>query len=314
MGLAPSPDKLQARQPFLGTFQQPLKQNGVMLLNHPVTSNTTKQIWRVRLVHAESGARVVEASCEEGGQPLAMALGEATTAEEAEDRARHRAEQMLLETSYTPASLLREEADQPETTPLPQSSPPSLSTSVGTPATSGATISPDRVSGQPAISQSPVAPGQQEPSPSQAGSEPSDWSEDLATVEVQLERLGWDRNQESVYLERCFGHMERSSITRYQDLRLYIDALQALSPSADPCTAPLPGQLQPPLPSREFLMQTNGKLLDQLGWTTKQGRDFLKGHFGHTSRQSLSDEQMMRFNQQLEALLTTDGGDRSALS
>ena len=120
-----------------------------------------------------------------------------------------------------------------------------------------------------------------------------------------------------MYLERCFGHMERSSITRYQDLRLYVDALQALSPPADPCTAPLPEtplpgqQVEPPLPSRELLMANNGALLSRLGWNTQQGRDFLKRHFDHSGRQSLSDEQMMKFNRQLETLLTTGAGHGS---
>ena len=247
--------------------------------NHPVTSGATTTIWRVRLVHAELGARVVEASCEEGGQLLAMAFGEATTAEVAEDRARRRAAQVLLETHPpAPATPPPEEAepgkaDQP-TPPLPQQSP---------------------------------GPG---------ASEPEDWSEDLAVVEVQLERLGWDRNQESVYLERSFGHMERSNITRYRDLRLYIDALQRLSPPADPCTAPLPGQHEPPppLPSRELLIKNGNTLLRQLGWTTDQGRAFLKRHFGHTSRQALSDEQLMQFNEQLDALAVTGGGDGSPTS
>jgi len=151
-------------------------------------------------------------------------------------------------------------------------------------------------------------------SESEDASEPADWSEDLALVEAQLEKLGWDRNQESVYLERWLGYMERSRITRYQDLRLYIDALQILSPPADPCTAPLPGQLQQPPPSRELLIQNGNALLRQLGWTTDQGRAFLKRHFGHTSRQSLSDEQLMKFNRQLDALAVTVGGDAAPVS
>ncbi|MYI71300.1 MAG: hypothetical protein F4099_02040, partial [Synechococcus sp. SB0673_bin_10] len=67
-----------------------------------MTSKTTRTIWRVRLVHAELGARVVEASCEEGGRLLAMAFGEATTAEVAEDHARRRAAQMLPESRPAP--------------------------------------------------------------------------------------------------------------------------------------------------------------------------------------------------------------------
>ena len=265
--------------------------------NHPVTSSSTTT-WRIRLVHAELGARVVEASCENEGQLLAMAFGEATTAEVAEDRARRRAAQMLDEAQPAPAP------------PLPEAS--------------AGTLVPEESHEQPTPPPQPATPAPQQspapaPSPSPAFasgvSEPADWSEDLAVVEVQLERLGWNRSQESVYLERSFGHMERSSITRYQDLRLYIDALQRLSPPADPCMAPLPGQHEAPppppapLPSREVLIQSGNTLLRQLGWTTDQGRAFLKRHFGHTSRQALNDEQLMQFNQQLETLVLTSGGD-----
>ena len=292
-----------------------------------MTSKTTTTIWRVRLVHAELGSRVVEASCEGGGRLLAMALGEATTAEVAEDRARRRAAQ-LLEPHLAPSPPLSgqppvageaesEETDQ-SSVPEPQSSPPPQRTTVGAPVPPVGIPEPDGDARpepeQPTISPQPTAPVPQPSPPNHDVSEPADWSEDLAVVEVQLERLEWDRNQESVYLERCFGHMERSSITRYQDLRLYIDALRALSPPADPCTVPLPGQHQPPRPSPELLIQNGNALLRQLGWTTQQGRAFLKRHFGHTSRQSLSGEQLMQFNQQLENLLATGGEDDSLAS
>ena len=270
----------------MGTIQQ----NGANLFNHPVASDTTTPIWRVRLVHTELGTRVVEASCEDEGQVLAMAFGEAATAEVAEDRARQRAAQMLLETYPAPA-LEAPPEQQPED------------------AQPGA-------ADQPGPLDPPASALLSQPSPPSPGaSEPADWSDDLALVEVQLERLGWDRNQESVYLERSFGRMERSGITDYQDLRLYIDALQRLSPPADPCTAPLPGQHEspPPLPSRDLLIQNGNALLRQLGWTTDQGRAFLKRHFGHTSRQALGDEQLMQFNQQLEAH-RVGGGDASPVS
>ena len=274
-------------------------------MDRPVTSKTTRTIWRVRLVHAELGARVVEASCEEGGRLLAMAFGEATTAEVAEDHARRRAAQML-----------------PESRPAPDQQPPPPPTTVEAPVPSAEILKPEEPEGsspgQPTIppqsvtlTPQPFPPG---PGVSEGASEPADWSEDLAVVEVQLERLGWDRNQESVYLERCLGYMERSRITRYQDLRLYIDALRTLSPPADPCTAPLPGQLHQPPPSRELLIQNGNTLLRRLGWTTDQGRAFLKRHFDHTSRQSLSDEQLMQFNRQLDALAATAGGDASPAS
>ena len=272
-------------------------------------------MWRVRLVHAELGSRVVEASCEQGEQVLAMALGEATTAEVAEDRARRRAARMLLERQPAPAPPPAETPEDPEPEPADPPSPPDQQPSPLPPPAAQPPVAQPAVSPQPATpplpQPSPLSPAASEPDVS----EPADWSEDLAAVEVQLERLGWDRNQESVYLERSFGRMERSGITDYQDLQLYIDALQRLVPAADPCTAPLPGQAEPPpLPSRELLIRNGNALLRQLGWTTDQGRAFLKRHFGHTSRQALDNEQLMQFNQQLDAHRVGGGSAASPMS
>ncbi|MFM8524765.1 MAG: hypothetical protein ACKOCM_03995 [Cyanobacteriota bacterium] len=123
--------------------------------------------------------------------------------------------------------------------------------------------------------------------------DPEDWSDDLARIDLQVQRLGWDRQQEALYLERAFGHPSRSRLTRYGDLMAYLQALSALEAGADPTRVALP------LHRRDLLEQCD-ELLGRLGWDPDQGRLFLELNFQCSSRQHLSDQQLLQFNMLLE--------------
>lgn len=149
------------------------------------------------------------------------------------------------------------------------------------PASKAEAAAPDSIA---AINPEPSA----EPSP-----DPEDWSDDLARIDLEVQRLGWSRSQEAVYLERAFGHPSRSRLTRYGDLVAYLQALGGLEPGADPSLGALP------LRRRDLLEQCD-ELLGLLGWDPDQGRLFLELHFQCSSRQHLSDSQLLQFNMQLE--------------
>jgi len=266
---------------------------------------------QARLVHAESGRRVVEVTAHEHGELLGSALGEAASSEEAEDRALAR----LL------ARLNRPAAPAPEA-PAPQS--PALQSPALQPSPEGqpslglepdlersqpaaTPMTPPPVTPIPALTESkPPAPEPSLPSLPKASSateapqeplpDPDDWSSELARIDLQLRRLGWQREQESSYLERAFGHPSRSRLTSYADLLAYLQALEALEPGCDPSNAPVP------LRRRDLLVQCDG-LLAQLGWDAQQGRRFLERQFQASSRQQLSDEQLLQFNMLLEGEL-----------
>lgn len=129
--------------------------------------------------------------------------------------------------------------------------------------------------------------------------DPDDWSEELAELERLLRQLGWEREQESIYLERAFGHRSRSRLIRYADLLAYLAALRQLEPGVDPAQAALPLR-------RSDLLRRSDGLLARLGWGAAQGRSLLEREFNLASRQQLSDDDLLRFNdllaQQLEAL------------
>jgi len=125
--------------------------------------------------------------------------------------------------------------------------------------------------------------------------DPEDWSAELAQLELELQRLGWDRDQEAVYLQRVFGNPNRNRLTNYADLQAYLAALQGFSPGTQASSAPAP------LRRGELLSQCD-QLLAKLQWDPGQGRALLEQHFSLTSRQQLSDSQLLQFNMLLEDL------------
>ena len=214
---------------------------------------------QVDLLHADGQRVVVRVSCSSGGV-LISALGEAPGAEQAEDRALARLQQRLAK----------------PTAPAPAPAPASVAVAV-----------PVAV----AVAVEPAPEPASEPTP-----EPEDWSEELTAVEMELQRLNWDRSKEGQYLQRAFGHSSRSRLVRYGDLVAYLKALRILEPPLEPTAAALP-LLRP------ALLKTSDELLGQLAWGAEEGRAFLVEHFSQTSRQQLSDAQLQEFNQSLQQLL-----------
>jgi hypothetical protein len=234
-----------------------------------------------RLVHAEPGRRVVEVRAREGSLELGSSLGEAATAEEAEDRARRRL-LARLGTAVAPTAA----ASPPESAPAsPQGPPPESAPGSAAAETSASTAE------TPA--QEPEAPP---PEPGEPAADPEDWSGELAQLELALQRLGWGRDQEGIYLQRAFGHPSRARITTYADLTAYLRALEQLAPGSDPAAADVP------LRRRDLLHQCD-ELLERLGWDPQQGRSFLRSRLGAESRRQLSDPDLLRFNMLLEEAL-----------
>jgi hypothetical protein len=132
-------------------------------------------------------------------------------------------------------------------------------------------------------------PGAEEPA-----ADPEDWSSELAQLELELKRLGWQREQESSYLERAFGHPSRSRLTTYADLLAYLQALAGLEPGSDPANAAIP------LRRKDLLLQCD-QLMSQLNWDAGKGKEYLEQQFNLNSRQQLSDSQLLHFNMLLES-------------
>lgn len=135
--------------------------------------------------------------------------------------------------------------------------------------------------------------------------DPEDWSQELLQLDRQLQRLGWARDQEGVYLQRAFGHPSRSRLTRWADLTAFLRALEELEPGADPASAPIPLQ-------RTDLLSQCDTLLERLGWDTLSARRYLEQNLAVSSRQQLSDAQLLQFNMLLEGELIQAGSGQPA--
>jgi hypothetical protein len=232
----------------------------------------------VRLLHCDAGRRVVLVSAREGERFLGSALGEAGNAEEAEDRARAR-----LLASLEPAAGAR--PARPAPAQRPGKGEPVAPAGLSPPPSAAPTSAPAPI----------LAPqdGTPELPPDPRDEDPQDWSPELTRLDLQMRRLGWDREREAIYLQRCFGHPSRDRITVFADLMTYLQAIEALEPGSDPAIAAVPLR-------RGDLLQQCDLLLQQLGWDGSRGRSFLEQQLGVSSRQQLKDADLLRFNMLLE--------------
>lgn len=257
---------------------------------------------QAQLCHISSDRCVVLVEGFEGSTALGSALGEGRTATEAEDQALARLHARLTSVQRTPSeaplatapravpsrkpvqaepqspatasnaiSQLAEQSDQPRTREVGNDSPP---------------VTSHRPKAQPTDPQPP----------SEAPTDPDDWSEELTAIDLELQRIGWDRDSERVYLERAFGHGSRHRLTRFNDLVAYLKRLRALSPGASPATAEIPLR-------RSDLVTQSDEILQRLQWSQQQAKDFLQNSLKASSRQQLSDEQLLSFNMMLEEQL-----------
>jgi hypothetical protein len=274
---------------------------------------------RVQLVHADGQVRVVHVSAYAGEQLLGSALGEAPDAEAAEDRALQR---LLARLAAAPAPGA---AVGPAVAATPAQVHPASATSRQPQSESAAKVptehqavplgeatssppTPIAASPEPAAAADPTAP---EPAPAPAAepapepaaeppADPEDWSSELLHLDRELQRLQWGRAEEEVYLQRAFGHSSRNRLTSYADLLAYLRAIEALGTPADPATAAVPMR-------RQDLLSQCDALLRQLGWPRERARQFLESQLQVSSRQQLSDQDLLQFNLLLEGELLAAG-------
>ena len=252
---------------------------------------------KVEICHIDSNRCVVRVSCFEGEHDLGSSLGEAADAEQAEDRARERLLERLLKAEAHP------ERKQPAKSPIKkpkQSEKEQLKEQEGPDKNEQSRAEPPLVaSPQDQASQPKEITGQIGEAiaePSEAPTDPDDWSEELTAIDLQLKRIGWAREHEHMYLERAYGHGSRHKLTRYSDLVSYLNKLKSFEVGADA------GAVQSPL-RRSDLITQGDEMLTTLKWDQERAKIFLQSKLGATSRQQLSDEQLFEFNMLLEEQL-----------
>jgi hypothetical protein len=161
---------------------------------------------QARLVHADGQRRVVLVTAREGERVLGSALGEATGAEEAEDRALARLLTRLGVAPEAGAGMGRPPASLPTRLPPieaadgPGGEPSPSPASAGDQAERSGVVASERAGVEAEPSLRPVA--EPEPAPPEPPIDPEDWSAELAQLDLQLKRLGWSREEEAIFLQQ----------------------------------------------------------------------------------------------------------------
>ena len=258
-----------------------------------------------QLCHVSSDRCVVLVEAYEGTTPLGSALGEGRSVSEAEDQAleRLRARLSISEPAKnreptpttSPASVesLTEPVGSKQLQPIRRVAPPEITKSEDHKQVS----KPQQKQPTPvADAAETVERGPDPQPPSESPIDPEDWSEELTAIDLELQRIGWDRDSEKIYLERAFGHASRHRLTRFSDLVAYLKRLRDLPAGSDPQHAEIPLR-------RSDLVTQGDEILKRLQWNQQQAKDFLNQQLQASSRQQLTDEQLLNFNMLLEEQL-----------
>ena len=242
---------------------------------------------KVDICHIDNNRCVVRVSGFDGEEDLGSSLGEAADAEEAENRARQRLEDRQTDQKeIMGAKRPRQDpqTQQPKPTKIPSQKNPD-------------TLEVQRAAPRASINVQANEPEQVSlEEPNEAPTDPEDWSEELTAIDMQLKHIGWNREQENTYLERAYGHGSRHKLTRYSDLVSFLNKLKSLDIGAEASS------VQTPL-RRSDLITQGDTMLTTLEWGQDSAKTFLQSKLGATSRQQLSDEQLLEFNMLLEEQL-----------
>ena len=258
-----------------------------------------------QLCHVSSDRCVVLVEAYEGTTPLGSALGEGRSAIEAEDQALERlrarlgtseparAEEAMPTTSQASVESLVPPGKSKQPQSIRRVAPPEIAESVE----AKQVMKPQQKQPTPvAEAAETVERGPAPQAPSESPIDPEDWSEELTAIDLELQRIGWDRDSEKIYLERAFGHASRHRLTRFSDLVAYLKRLRDLSVGSDPQHAEIPLR-------RSDLVAQGDEILKRLQWNQQQAKDFLNQQLQASSRQQLTDEQLLNFNMLLEEQL-----------
>ena len=123
--------------------------------------------------------------------------------------------------------------------------------------------------------------------------DPSDWSNELVSIDSEIERLNWSREDEVNFLEQNFGYNNRNKITKYSELVNYLSLLKK-----NEC-----------ITSSKFTKERISKMIKEtdiilmeLSWDHKQGREYLQKEFNVSTRKELDEKQLISFLEKLKTI------------
>tara|TARA_B100001250_G_C19761436_1_gene772654 strand:+ start:36 stop:695 length:660 start_codon:yes stop_codon:yes gene_type:complete len=123
--------------------------------------------------------------------------------------------------------------------------------------------------------------------------EPSDWSNELTAIDVEIERLKWTRDDEINFLKNNLGFNNRSNITDYNDIIKYLEVLKKIDNVTSTNVINT---------SITNLIEESDIILRDLNWDHKQGRQFLQDEFNVLTRKELDEKQLTSFVAKLKSI------------
>ena len=123
--------------------------------------------------------------------------------------------------------------------------------------------------------------------------EPFDWSNELTSIDSEISRLNWSRDDEMSFLEKNLGYKSRNEITNYNELVKYLSILKDVQNS-----------ISTPLNTKKMkdFIDESDLILKDLSWDHKQGREFLLKEFNVSTRKELNEEQLLSFIHKLRSI------------
>ena len=126
-----------------------------------------------------------------------------------------------------------------------------------------------------------------------SNNEPCDWSNELAAIDSEIERLNWSREDEIRFLENRFGYNNRNKITNYKEIINYLSILKKINN----------------LDSTNFnkmdiqtIIEESDVILKELSWDNIQGREYLQKEFNVSTRKELNKDQLISFVAKLKSI------------
>ncbi len=123
--------------------------------------------------------------------------------------------------------------------------------------------------------------------------EPSDWSKELTSIDSEIERLKWSRDDENIFLEKNLGYSNRNKITNYNDIVKYLNLLKKTDSQS---------QFNEVIGNTNSLIEESNKILRELSWDNAKGREYLQKEFNVSTRMELNHEQLISFVSKLKLI------------
>ena len=128
---------------------------------------------------------------------------------------------------------------------------------------------------------------------SSINNEPSDWSSELTSIDSEINRLKWTREDEINFLEKTMGFNNRNKITNYSDIVKYLSLLRKTD--NDNMNEVITGNIY-------TLIEESDSILSDLSWNNLQGREYLQREFNVSTRKELNENQLILFIEQLKKI------------